>query len=319
MSFTQDQVLALIGPTNVGKTSLALELARHYPLEIISLDSALVYKDMDIGTAKPSPRELKLVPHHLIDICTPLETYNAASFVKDCRQLIRSINERNKLALIVGGTMMYYHALVNGLNQLPPADQKIRNSLHQKKQLIGLSGLYQKLKEVDPAMASRVGPGDSQRIERALEVFYLTQKPMSSFFIQTPVQSRQKTIPTIAIIPKNRGILHQAIEQRFLAMLQRGLIEEIKGLKLKYPTLGLSYPSMRCVGYRQVWEYLTNSLSYDQMLQQAIAATRQLAKRQLTWLKKFAANKQVQLYYSTEVTFKQLKTYLFEHVFSRIH
>ncbi|MBN3860520.1 tRNA (adenosine(37)-N6)-dimethylallyltransferase MiaA [Neisseriaceae bacterium PsAf] len=283
----QAKVLAIIGPTASGKTNLALELATRHSMEIISLDSALIYQDMDIGTAKPNQEELKLVPHHLINIITPLQSYDVANFVDDCSRLINEINDKGKIALIVGGTMMYYNALVNGLNQLPTADDNIRSKIQDKKNAIGIAGLYQELLDLDPLSANRIKPSDSQRIERALEVFYISGKSMSYFFNQQQKQHQAKNIPTIALMPDNRLELHQHIELRFLQMLKLGFIDEVIEIKQKYPELDLNYPSMRCVGYRQIWEYLDGVYSKNEMIDKGIIATRQLAKRQLTWLRKF--------------------------------
>ncbi|QRN40835.1 MAG: tRNA (adenosine(37)-N6)-dimethylallyltransferase MiaA [Neisseriaceae bacterium] len=281
------KVLAIIGPTASGKTNLALELGMKYPIEIISLDSALIYQDMNIGTAKPSQRELDLIVHHLIDIITPIQNYDVANFVNDCSELITEINNKGKIAFIVGGTMMYYNALVNGLNKLPNADSNIRIEIQNKKNEIGISALYQELLDLDPLSANRINPNDTQRIERALEIFYLSGKPMSEFFNEQKKQHCFNQIPTVALIPDNRSNLHQQIKIRFLQMLKFGFIDEVIYLQQKYPDLSLNLPSMRCVGYRQIWEYLDGMYSKNEMLDKGIIATRQLAKRQLTWLKKF--------------------------------
>lgn len=283
---TINKILAIIGPTASGKTKLTLEIARHYPIEVISLDSALIYQNMDIGTAKPTPEELNSVPHHLIDIITPLERYNVANFISDCSKLIIDINRKDKIALIVGGNMMYYNALVEGLHTLPPADNNIRCEIQAKKIRIGTAGLYQELLQIDSLTANRIRSTDSQRIERALEVFYISNKPMSAFFNYK--QKSKKNIPTIALLPKNRIDLHQQIKKRFLYMLANGFVDEVINLKNKYVDLDLSYPSVRCVGYRQIWEHLNHRYSKNEMIEKGIAATCQLAKRQCTWLKKIS-------------------------------
>lgn len=280
------KVFALLGPTASGKTSLALALAEKYPIEIISLDSALVYQDMDIGTAKPNAKELATVPHHLISIISPLQSYNAAQFVSDCLRLIKEIHARSHLPVIVGGTMMYYHALTQGLNNLPEADTAIRNKLNQLKQQNGSDYLYSLLQQLDPASAQRLPAGDSQRIERALEIYYITGKPMSSQLDNRQTLQPQLDIFSLALLPENRAQLHQQIAKRFQTMLSSGFIEEVVALKQKYPTLHPDLPSIRCVGYRQAWDYLAGTIDQSQFIERSIVATRQLAKRQLTWLRK---------------------------------
>ncbi len=284
-----NKAFAILGATASGKTRLALALAEQFPCEIISLDSALIYQDMNIGTAKPTPAELASVPHHLIDIITPLQAYSAAEFLVDCTRLVAEIHTRGRLPLIVGGTMMYFHALANGLNDLPEANPKLRAQLHAQKAEHGLSFLYNQLAQHDPITAQRLEPTDSQRIERALEVFLLTGKPLSQHFAE------QKSAPaldlfTLTLIPENRAQLHAQIAQRFDLMLQNGFLDEMNDLRDKYPDLHENLPSMRCVGYRQAWDYLENRVDYPQFAAQGVAATRQLAKRQLTWLRKLPAN-----------------------------
>ena len=279
--------IALLGPTASGKTRLALEIAERLPVEIISLDSALVYRSMDIGTAKPSPAERAAVPHHLIDIIPPPEAYSAAQFVADCHRLSNEILARGRWPLIVGGTMMYYHALTHGLNQLPEADPAVRAALQTEKAAGGLAALYAKLQQYDPETARRLKPGDSQRIERALEVYLLTGKPLSAHFAeQQPPAQILPGLSAIALIPADRSLLHRHIAQRFETMLQQGFLDEVERLLTDYPELTPDYPALRCVGYRQAWEYRTGLYGYDQFVEKGIAATRQLAKRQLTWLRK---------------------------------
>ncbi|MDO5639674.1 MAG: tRNA (adenosine(37)-N6)-dimethylallyltransferase MiaA [Neisseria sp.] len=280
------KALALLGPTASGKTGLALAIAAGLPAEIISLDSALVYRGMDIGTAKPSAAEQAAVPHHLIDIISPLQSYSAAEFVADCVRLVGEIHARGRLPLIVGGTMMYFHALTAGLNDLPEADAATRAALQAEKAAHGLAHLYARLQTVDPATAARLEPADSQRIERALEVFILTGKPLSAHFAAQQSHTPPLDLCTIALIPEQRTLLHAQIAQRFHGMLEAGFIDEVAQLQADYPALTPEMPSMRCVGYRQAWDYLAGATDYDTFVAKGTAATRQLAKRQLTWLRK---------------------------------
>ena len=278
--------LAIIAPTASGKTALALAIAQAVPCEIISLDSALVYRDMDIGTAKPTAQELASVPHHLINIISPLETYSAADFVRDCLRLVDEIRAKGKLPLIVGGTMMYYHALTQGLNALPEADAATRERLQQVKQAHGLAHLYDLLQQADPATAQRLSPSDTQRIERALEVFWLTGKPLSQHFAEQTMQPALLNLPTIALVAEQRHALHQQINQRFIQMINNGFLDEVRQLQQRYPALHPDMPSMRCVGYRQAWAHLAGETDFENFVEQGQTATRQLAKRQLTWLRK---------------------------------
>ena len=281
--------LALVGPTASGKTALALRLAQQVPLEIISLDSALVYKGMDIGTAKPSHDELQAVPHHLIDIRDPSQTYSAAEFAKDASHLIQDIRARGKLPLLVGGTLLYLKALVEGLDDLPLASPTVRADIQAHAQRLGWPALHAELAQVDPVTAQRLPPNDAQRISRALEVWRVSGQPLSSFFGTSRVPGPD--IAVVSLEPVERSWLHQRIEQRFDAMLSLGLIDEVRALRAR-GDLRPDMPSMRCVGYRQCWEMLetqteltldTNALHL--MRERAIAASRQLAKRQLTWLR----------------------------------
>ena len=284
------KAFAVLGPTAGGKTGLALRLAQRFPLEIISLDSALVYRGMDIGTAKPTDEELASVPHHLIDIISPLQSYSAAEFAADCLRLCGEISARGRMPLIVGGTMMYFHALVNGLNDLPQADAGVRAQLQAQKAEQGLEGLYRRLCEVDAATAARLKPGDSQRIERALEVFLLTGRPLSDHLAVQTAYRVPLRLHTLVLFPQRRELLHEAIARRFRLMLEQGFIEEVGRLKAEYPSLTAEHNSMRCVGYRQAWDYLDGACAYDAFVDAGIAATRQLAKRQLTWLRKTEAD-----------------------------
>jgi tRNA dimethylallyltransferase len=277
--------LCIAGPTASGKTAAALAvadaLAATRPVEIVSVDSALVYRGMDIGTAKPSAAELRRVPHHLIDILDPSEAYSAARFVGDAQRLIAEINARGHLPLLVGGTMLYFKALFEGLDAMPAADRAVRAALDAKATTEGPYALYEELQRVDPVTAARLPAGDSQRIQRALEVFRVSGKPMSEHHtLKTPVAPHA---PLIALEPRDRAWLHERIERRFRQMLTDGLLREVRVLRSRRE-LDADMPSMRCVGYRQVWEALDNG-TLDTVAERGIAATRQLAKRQLTWLR----------------------------------
>ena len=278
-------IVCLLGPTASGKTAAALELAARKPVEIISLDSALVYREMDIGTAKPTPAELASVPHHLIDIIDPLDSYSAAQFVSDAGRLIAEIRARGHTPLIVGGTMLYYKALTQGLNDLPSADPEVRASLEAEAARDGWPALHTRLATVDPVTAARLAPNDAQRIQRALEVFMLTGQPMS---VLLAASERDDDLPyrlvPIALEPSDRAVLHARIAQRFDAMLEAGFVNEVEQLRAR-GDLDPSLPSMRCVGYRQAWEYLDGTIDYATMRDKGIFATRQLCKRQLTWLR----------------------------------
>ena len=284
------KAFAILGATASGKTALALAIAQRFPCEIISLDSALVYRDMNIGTAKPSAAELAAVPHHLIDIISPVATYSAADFVRDCTRLVGEIHARGRIPLIVGGTMMYYHALTQGLNDLPEASPAIRARLQETKAAHGLSFLYNELQRLDPETAARLKPNDSQRIERALEIYRLTGKPMSQHLAAHATAAAPLNLHTLALIPSDRSLLHAQINQRFNQMIEHGFSDEVRQLRQRYPALHPNMPSMRCVGYRQAWQHLDGETSLAQFVEQGQAATRQLAKRQLNWLRKIPAD-----------------------------
>ncbi|MBO4121558.1 tRNA (adenosine(37)-N6)-dimethylallyltransferase MiaA [Cupriavidus gilardii] len=282
-------IVCLLGPTASGKTAAALALAARAPVEIISMDSALVYREMDIGTAKPSAAELAAVPHHLIDIIDPADSYSAAQFVNDTNALIDAIRARGREPLIVGGTMLYYKALTQGLNDLPHADPQVRAELDELAAERGWPALHAMLAEVDPITAARLAPNDSQRIQRALEIHRLTGQPMSALLAR---QADARTFDgqagacfrAIALEPSDRAVLHARIEARFDAMLAGGLLDEVERLRAR-GDLHPGLPSIRCVGYRQVWEYLDGLCDFAAMRERGIAATRQLCKRQLTWLR----------------------------------
>jgi tRNA dimethylallyltransferase len=273
-----------MGATATGKTGLALEIAKRFPVELISVDSALIYRGMDIGTAKPTAEVLAATPHHLIDVIDPAECYSVWDFVEDASRLIDEICTRGKIPLLVGGTMMYYHALENGLNKLPVADASLRASLNQQATEIGWQAMHEKLAQIDPLSASRIGPADSQRIQRALEVFEISGLTLSSLRQQEATGLKPEALKII-LNAADRAGLHARIELRFMEMIERGFIDEVRLLKDR-PELNLSLPSMRCVGYRQVWQFLDGNLTRDAMIYKAIVATRQLAKRQMTWLRK---------------------------------
>jgi tRNA dimethylallyltransferase len=274
----------VMGATATGKTDLAIEIAQRFPVELISVDSALIYRGMDIGTAKPDAEVLSAAPHFLIDIIDPAQRYSAWDFVSDTKQLIEQITNRGNMPLLVGGTMMYYHALEQGLNQLPMADQSIRSRLNSEAEVAGWPAMHQKLEAIDPVSAEKIKPNDSQRIQRALEVFEISGQTLSSLQ-QTKSVNNDINATKIILNAEDRQHLHKRIEQRFHLMMQNGLIDEVEQLKRR-PDLNLTLPSMRCVGYRQVWQYLAGELNQDEMIFKSIVATRQLAKRQMTWLRK---------------------------------
>ncbi|WP_109103696.1 tRNA (adenosine(37)-N6)-dimethylallyltransferase MiaA [Aggregatibacter segnis] len=273
----------LMGPTASGKTDLAIQLHQQLPVEVISVDSALIYRGMDIGTAKPSKAELALAPHRLIDICDPAESYSAANFRTDSLREMQEISAQGKIPLLVGGTMLYYKALLEGLSPLPSADDKVRSEIEAKAALIGWGGLHQELSKIDPISAQRINPNDSQRINRALEVFYLTGKTLTQLTAQKG-EALPYDILQFAIAPEQREVLHRRIEQRFHKMIELGFQQEVEKL-YRRPDLNENLPSIRCVGYRQMWEYLRGDYDHDEMVFRGICATRQLAKRQITWLR----------------------------------
>ena len=290
--------IALAGPTASGKTAAALAIAQRHDVEIISVDSALVYRGMDIGTAKPSAAELALVPHHLIDIRDPLHAYSAAEFVQDAERLIEGITARGKLPVLVGGTMLYVKALFDGLDDMPKADAAVRATIAGDALEKGWPALHAELARVDTVTAARLAPNDSQRISRALEVFTLTGLPLSSFHQKNAIENiadrtrKQAATTLISLEPSDRSWLHARIAQRFDAMLATGFLDEVKALRAR-GDLHADLPSMRCVGYRQAWEYLDSrealgldgTTTINELRDKGIFATRQLAKRQITWLR----------------------------------
>lgn len=280
-------VIFIMGPTASGKTDLAVELVRRLPCDIISVDSAMVYRGMDIGTAKPGPDILAQAPHRLIDILDPAVAYSAAQFRADALREIEIIHAAGRIPLLVGGTMLYFRALQHGLSALPSADAEVREAIDAEARERGWGVLHQRLAHVDPAAAARIHPNDPQRIQRALEVHQLTGRPLSSFFTgQDPsMPALRGTLIKVVMAPGDRSLMRQRIETRFNQMLERGLIREVEALYQR-GDLERELPSIRSVGYRQVWEYLSDELSYSAMVERATTATRQLAKRQLTWLRR---------------------------------
>jgi tRNA dimethylallyltransferase len=303
----------LMGPTASGKTSVAVELAQHLPVELISVDSALVYRDMNIGTAKPDAATLARAPHHLIDIIDPTDAYSAAAFRHDAQRLMADITQRGKIPLLVGGTMLYFKALREGLSELPQSDPAVRAALDTEIAQHGVKHLHKQLAMVDAETAARLHPTDTQRIQRAMEIYRITGQTMSALikkpmpngvlpyaptdarivgaYGNTPHNLPYRIIP-IALVPSDRAQLHTRITTRFKAMLEHGLLDELRGLREKYP-LQPNMTSMRCVGYRQAWQFMEGEINDVQLLETGIAATRQLAKRQLTWLRSMPDNIEV--------------------------
>ncbi|HSH72880.1 MAG TPA: tRNA (adenosine(37)-N6)-dimethylallyltransferase MiaA [Methylophilaceae bacterium] len=274
-----------MGPTASGKTGLAVELLQRLPIELISVDSALVYKGMDIGTAKPDAATLAVAPHHLIDVIEPTHVYSAAHFRKDALRLMADITARGKIPLLVGGTMLYFKALQGGLSQLPEADSDVRARLDAQALEVGWPGMHAKLADIDPATAARLEPGDSQRIQRALEVYELSGQTMTALHQQSAGDALPYKLLKIALVPSERSVLHQRIATRFDTMLEQGFLDEVRRLRTGYPELGSETPAMRCVGYRQALQHLDGEYDLAELREKGIAATRQLAKRQLTWLR----------------------------------
>jgi tRNA dimethylallyltransferase len=290
--------ICIVGPTGAGKTYLAMSLAEYAKsigrtVELISMDSALVYRGLDIGSAKPTKAEQASVIHHLIDILDPTEVYSAARFAKDAKRLCEEIRLRGNIPIVVGGTMLYWRAWAHGLSSLPPANPEIRVQLEEQAKEIGWPAMHEHLAQVDPVTASRLKPNDSQRVQRALEVFEITGKPMSSLLAESPSEDGREgsAIPPwirlVSLEPSDRARLHLNLEKRFDEMLLCGLIEEVEDLR-KNTGLHADLPAIRSVGYRQVWEYLDGQIDREQMRYKALAATRQLGKRQLTWLRAIA-------------------------------
>ncbi len=276
--------ILLIGPTASGKTALAFELATRLPCDIVSIDSAQVFRDMDIGTDKPDAATMARFPHRLIDLITPEQRYSAAAFRSDALREMSAITAAGRIPLLVGGTMLYVKALREGLADLPQADAAVRAQIDAEAALHGWPALHEELARLDPETATRLKPNDAQRIQRAVEVLRLSGRTLGSFFAEQKESSLPFRTLTLALVPGDRGELHRRIEQRFVAMLTAGLVDEVKMLREKY-RLDAGLPSMRCVGYRQVWEMLEGQLPRAELRDRGVFATRQFAKRQLTWLK----------------------------------
>ncbi|MDY0205479.1 MAG: tRNA (adenosine(37)-N6)-dimethylallyltransferase MiaA [Pseudomonas sp.] len=284
----------LMGPTASGKTDLALQLARELPCEIISVDSALIYRGMDIGSAKPSAEILQAYPHHLVDIIDPAQSYSAAQFREDALAAMADITARGRIPLLVGGTMLYYKALTDGLASMPAADPQIRAALEQQAATEGWAALHAELEQVDPVSAERIHPNDPQRIIRALEVWRVSGQSMTEHRAHQALQKQASNsghlpynVATFAIAPQQRSVLHERIAQRFQLMLEQGFLAEVEALWQR-GDLHADLPSIRAVGYRQAWAYLQGDYTYDEMIERGIIATRQLAKRQFTWLRSWA-------------------------------
>lgn len=295
-------VIFLMGPTASGKTDLALSLSQHLPLELISVDSALVYRGMDIGSAKPTAAEMALVPHHLIDIRDPANPYSVADFLTDVEQIIAAIHARGKVPLLVGGTMLYFRALLDGLAQMPAADAAVRAQIEREAEQFGWPYIHAQLAQVDPETAAEIHPNHSQRVSRALEVYRVSGKTMAQL---RQVQHQQITADSfserfavcqIAIAPRDRSILHQRIAERFDKMLVSGLVDEVRALYTR-GDLNVDLPAIRAVGYRQVWDYLEERIDYAEMRERGIIATRQLAKRQFTWLRGWSTSSNSDLHW----------------------
>ena len=284
---TTVRCIALVGPTAAGKSAAAMAIAARWPCEIVSVDSALVYRGMDIGTAKPTATEMALVPHHLVDIRDPLQAYSAAEFVRDAERLVGEINQRGHLALLVGGTMMYFKALLQGIDAMPAASVQVRAALEQEAAVKGWPVMHAELAQIDPATAQRLAPGDSQRIQRALEVYRISGHTISSLQVSGKGVASQRPLAGIALLslePTDRAWLHARIAQRFDAMLAGGFLDEVRALRAR-GDLHLDLPAMRCVGYRQAWEALDGACPMAELRDRGVFATRQLAKRQITWLR----------------------------------
>lgn len=282
----EQKIICLMGPTACGKTQLAIDLVQQFPCDIISVDSAMVYRDMDIGTAKPSLQELHKAPHRLINICDPATPYSAGQFCVDARREIKSIHAQGRIPLLVGGTMLYFHLLQHGVAELPTADQAVREKISQQARENGWPVLHQQLKKIDPKIAAAIHPHDSQRIQRALEVYYTTGQTMSDIQNAQPLNALSYKNINIVVAYEERATLHRKIAQRFAQMLEDGFIAEVQRL-YERGDLHSDLPALRTVGYRQVWSYLTGEYDYATMCTRAIVATRQLAKRQYTWLRRW--------------------------------
>ena len=287
--YTKPLVIFLMGPTASGKTELAVSLAQQLPCDIISVDSAMVYREMDIGSAKPDARLLARVPHRLIDIRDPSEPYSAAGFRRDALQEMADIVGRGRIPLLVGGTMLYFKSLWQGLAELPGADEQVRHGIHVQAERQGWPSIHARLAAIDPASAARIHPTDSQRLSRALEIYLVSGRTMTELWAEQAADRKtNNSFPyrplNLAIAPEERRVLHERIAQRFHQILEKGFIDEVRHLYFR-GDLDRKLPAMRSVGYRQAWEYLAGELTFEEMVKRSVIATRQLAKRQLTWLR----------------------------------
>lgn len=301
-----------MGPTASGKSRIAMEVAKHYPVEIVSVDSAQVCRHMDIGTAKPDAATLASVPHHLIDLIDPTERYSAARFRNDALSAMHQITERGKIPLLIGGTMLYYRALFDGISALPAADETVRMQIDEEAKKLGWPTMHMKLYKLDPITAARLQPTDSQRIQRALEVCYLANKPMSALLGQPRNTDFPFQTTNIALIPSDRKTLHHRIEKRFDVMLNAGLTNEVQSIREQF-NVNADTTAMRCVGYRQVLMFLNNEVTQSEMREMGIAATRQLAKRQLTWLRGMKNNEANEFDCLADNLTKQVLAFLKSH------
>ena len=281
----QKPVICLMGPTASGKTDFAIQLVNHYPLDIISVDSTYVYKGLEIGSAKPTAKEREKAPHRLIDICEPNENYSVGRFLEDVNREIADIYAKQKIPLLVGGTLLYFYILQNGMADLPSSHPELREKIEEEAEKKGWKALHQQLMSIDPSLQQHIHANDKQRIQRALELYYLTDQKPSELQAQIRMNPHY-SFHNIIIAPDDRKLLHERIAVRFNLMLENGLIDEVKNLRAR-GDLNLTMPSMRAVGYRQVWQYLDGDFDYDTMRNKSLAATRQLAKRQFTWLRRW--------------------------------
>ncbi len=301
MNSSKLPVIFLMGPTASGKTDLAIELRKHLPVELISVDSTLVYRGMDVGTAKPTAEELAQAPHRLIDIRDPAEPYSVADFLVDAEREIQAIHAEQKIPLLVGGTMLYFRALLDGLADMPAADAEVRAQIECEAEAYGWPHIHRELQKVDPQTAAEIHPNHSQRLSRALEVYRVSGKTMTELRREQQASAghsfaERYNLCQLAIAPRERSTLHARIEKRFGKMLQAGLVDEVRGLHERgdlHPDL----PAIRAVGYRQVWDYLDGKLDYDEMLARGVIATRQLAKRQFTWLRGWSTSENTHLHW----------------------
>ena len=287
-------IISIIGPTSIGKSNLAIELYKKYPVEIISVDSVMIFRDMNIGTAKPNNEVLKSIKHHLINIKNPDDNYNVGDFYKDVCKLINSIHSNERIPLLVGGTLMYFNQLYNGLNQLPETSMIDRKFINNVSDIYGWEKLHACLKNIDYKTYQKINKADKQRIQRALEVYLMTGKPISSFFVKSTHLSEDFNLTTLKMICNDRSKLHKNIEERTKMMFQNGFIDEVISIRNKYPVTSDSQ-SMKSIGYKQVMSFINNEIDEKELFEQTIFATRQLAKRQITWIKKFSDGMEIDL------------------------